>query len=159
MPDRLEEIETQYKQAFTRQCKRHGCSVSMKGINSQFLLLDLDKQGAPLSVSDNRGDYLFFAKHESVFYAIALELMKGDASSGKVKGQLQATAQAAARLFSPNESVSFTPVLVHSGSIHRASWRRIRIRFREANLPVYRKRCGTSMLEILNDAQGRRRAR
>ena len=155
MSDRLEKIAKQYERSLTRHCQRHGCRVSMKGISSKFPLLDLDKQGAPLSPSENRGDYLFFAEHESVFYAIALELMKGDASSGKVKGQLQASAHAAARLFSPNEPVSLTPVLVHSGSIHKASWKRIRIKFRKANLPVYRKRCGTSMLEILGDAQTR----
>ena len=125
----------------------------MKGISSKFPLLDLDKQGAPLSTSEKRGDYLFFAEHESVFYAIALELMKGNAGPGKVKGQLQASADAAAQLFSPNESVRLTPVLVHGGGTHKASWERIRINFRKKNIPVYRKRCGTSMLAILRDAQ------
>ena len=155
MPDRLDEIANQYEKALVRQCKRIGCNVSMKGISSKFLLLDLDEQGAPLSTSEKRGDYLFFTEHESVFYAIALELMKGGAGPGKVKGQLQASARAAERIFSPHESVSLTPVLVHGGGTHKASWDRIRIKFRKANLPVRRERCGTSMLKILGAAQTR----
>lgn len=61
----------------------------------------------------------------------------------------------AEKLFSRGEAVRFTPVLVHGGGTHKASWERTRINFRKKNIPVYRKRCGTPMRDILAGARKR----
>ena len=159
MTDCLAEIEQGLDaRSLATQCRRGNCGISMQGINPGFLLVDLDLPGAPIASTDTRCDYLFFAEHDSRCHAAALEMKSGRARTGTVERQLQAGAQAADALCPRSEAVAFTPVLV-GGTLHKESWRRMKIRFRGTGERVYRAKCGQAMAMILNDAQGHRRAR
>lgn len=160
MTDCLAEIELGLDaRSLATQCRRGNCGISMQGIAAGFLLVDLDKQGSPLDPNtDTRCDYLFFAEHDSRCHAAALEMKSGRARTGTVERQLQAGAQAADALCPRGEAVAFTPVLV-GGTLHKESWRRMKIRFRGTGERVYRAKCGQAMATILDDAQGHRQAR
>lgn len=159
MTDCLAEIEQELDaRSLATQCRRGNCGVSMQGISAGFLLVDLDLPGAPIAPTDTRCDYLFFGEHASRCHAVALEMKSGRTRTGTVERQLQAGAQAADALCPQSEAVVFTPVLV-GGKLHKESWRRMKIGFRGVGERVYRAKCGQPMATILNDAQGRHRAR
>jgi len=159
MTDCLAEIEQELDaRSLATQCRRGNCGVSMQGINAGFLLVDLDLPGAPIAPTDTRCDYLFFGEHDSMCNAVALEMKSGRARTGTVERQLQAGAQAADALCPRVEAVVFTPVLV-GGTLHKESWRRMKIRFRGDRERVYRAKCGQPMAAILDDAQGHRQPR
>ena len=137
------------------RCRKHGCSVGLKGLPAKRLIVDLDKQGSPLGRGDKRCDYLFFAEDgNGEGRVVLMELKKGGFSASDAVRQLQAGANAAETLVPASATVAFCPVIA-SGSVPKAERTamrapRNRVRFRGRDEPLRRIPCGGQLATALS---------
>ena len=76
--------------------RKDGCSVSLNGVPSDRLIVDLDKPGSPLGQADARCDYLFVAEDGAgAGWVAPMELTRGRCVASKFVRQLRAGASAA----------------------------------------------------------------
>jgi len=105
---------------------KEGCRVLMTGAPAPRLVVDFDKPGSPRHPDAPHCDYLFIAEGGGGLGWIApLELKRGRLHSDEIVRQLQAGADAAARLVSEEESIRFRPIAV-TGSTPKAERNRLR---------------------------------
>ncbi len=153
MTERLSRIEGQLDpRALSKKCEKEGCSVSLQGLQSPYLLVDLDRPGSPLRQHETRCDYILFCDHDSMLHVAALELKGGRARSAVARGQLEAGAKAAEQLCASEGSLRFRAVLVHGRNLRKAERKRISVRFRDSEHRVYFKTCGSTMTQVLDIA-------
>ena len=152
MPDCLTEIEARLDHdALTQCCDKKGCVVPLDGLDTEFLLVDLDADGSPIASTEGRCDYLFFTERDSMLHVTVLELKSGGFKHGEVERQLQAGASAVERLCHREAKKQFQAVLVH-GVVQKAARRWLRemhVTYEGTSYAVHRKLCGTPMAEIL----------
>lgn len=143
-----------------KQCRAGKCSISLKGISRQFVLIHMDSPGSPPSQHETRCDYLYIGyldDKDGSPWTVPIELKSGGISASEAARQLQAGADVADQIIPHNAGTKFTPV-VASGRISKIEQRRLRntsnkVRFRGRSVIVQRTRCGTSLAQLLRDAR------
>ena len=142
-----------------KQCRAGKCSISLKGVSRQFVLIHMDSPSSPPSQHETRCDYLFLGYLDDTDgspWTVPIELKSGGVSASAVAKQLQAGADVAAQIIPHNANTNFIPV-VASGRISKIEQRRLRnksnkVRFHGRSVIVQRTRCGTSLTQVLRDA-------
>ena len=145
-------------QCLRKQCRAGKCSISLKGVSRQFILIHMDSPGSPPSQHETRCDYLFIGyldDMEGNSWTVPIELKSGGISASEVAKQLQAGADVADQIIPHNAGTKFTPV-VASGRISKIEQRRLRntsnkVRFRGRSEIIQRIRCGDPMTRVLTN--------
>ena len=138
-----------------KQCRAGKCSISLKGVSRQFVLIHMDSPGSPPSQHETRCDYLFLGYLDDTDGSprtVPIELKSGGVSASAVAKQLQAGADVADQIIPHNSNTNFTPV-VASGKLSKIEQRRLRntsnkVRFRGRSVIVQRIRCGDSLIRV-----------
>ena len=131
--------------------RKEGCSVSLNGVPSDRLIVDLDRPGSPLGPADARCDYLFIAEDGAgAGWVAPMELTTGPVDADKFARQLQAGASAAERVVRRSESVRFRPVAVYGGGSHIAQRRKLqrndrKVSFHGVREPIRLMKCGAPL--------------
>ena len=134
--------------------RKESCSVSLENAPDPYVMIDIDKQGAPVDQNKTRCDYIFIGGCE-VVWLMPLELMGGKPDPSKIVRQLQAGADVAADVIIPKgEQVEFQPVAFCGGKFHRTARVQLaksanKIRFRGQQINSRLLRCGKSLTEAL----------
>ena len=142
-----------------KQCRAGKCSISLKGVSRQFVLIHMDSPDSPPSQHETRCDYLYIGyldDKDGRPWTVPIELKSGGISASAIAKQLQAGADVADQIIPHNASTKFAPV-VASGRISKIEQRRLKhksnkVRFRGRSVIVQRTRCGTSLTQVLRDA-------
>ena len=147
-------------QCLRKQCRAGKCSISLKGVSRQFVLIHMDSPGSPPSQHETRCDYLFIGYLDDVGgnpWTVPIEMKSGGISASEVARQLQAGADVADQIIPHNASTNFIPV-VASGKLSKIEQRRLRntsnkVRFRGRLEIVQRIRCGDPLTRVLREAR------
>lgn len=140
-----------------KRCNRDGCSISMEGISSSKILIDIDSKGLPDKVmkilkTGKRCDYIFIGKMNSQTreWVIPLELKKGGVHVGGVVAQLQTGADVAHILVPRDQDISFQAVVASGriSKIERRELQRRSVSFRGTKKIIYRLKCGSKLIEV-----------
>ena len=120
-------IAEEFKNAIEtdRTLNKEGCRVPLQDISRSHVVIDLDKEGSPLSSRETRCDFLFVSENLDGSYVYSpLELKKGRLDSGKMVKQLQSGADFLENhpIFSRNASL--VPIAV-SGQHPKAQLRKL----------------------------------
>lgn len=150
MPGRLSEIEAGLAHALTKTCEDEGCSVPLGGVGPAFLLVDPEAAESPIPPGRKRCDFIAFAERDAFLHVAVLELKSGGFDPDDVAEKLQEGAHAVERICQWSEQDRFRAVLVHGRNLRKRDRIRMTIRFHDADHPVRRETCGTSMLKILS---------
>ena len=141
-----------------KQCRAGKCSISLKGVSRQFVLIHMDSPCSPPSQHETRCDYLFIGYLDDTDdspWTVPIELKSGEISASTVAKQLQAGADVADQIIPHNANTNFTPV-VASGRISKIEQRRLRntsnkVRFRGRSEIIQRIRCRDPLTRVLTD--------
>lgn len=150
MPGRLSEIETRLDITLTKTCEDEGCSVPLGGVGPAFLLVDPEAAESPIPPDRKRCDFIAFAERDASLHVAVLELKSGGFDPADVAEKLQEGAHVVERICQWRKQDCFRAVLVHGRNLRKRDRKRMMIRFRDADHPVRRETCGTSMLRILS---------
>lgn len=135
----------------SRSCGKEGCSVSMKGVPADRVVVDLDCEALGLP-DGSRSDYVFVGSDVDNTYVAPIELKSGRFSASKVVDQLQGGADAADRWLPTQCTFNFVPVLVHGKGVHRKTLNTLRnrnVRLRQHERQTLLIRCGSPLMEAL----------
>ncbi len=143
-----------------KQCRAGKCSISLKGVSRQFVLIHMDSPGSPPSQHETRCDYLFIGSLDNTDespWTVPIELKSGGISASGVAMQLQAGTDVADQIIPHGASTKFTPV-VASGRLSKIEQRRLRntsnkVRFRGKSEIIQRIRCGDPLKRVLTDVR------
>lgn len=127
--------------------RKGGCSLRLNSAPASRLILDLDREGAPVGPQDTKCDFLFFADKN---WVAAIELKAGRLDASVVVRQLQAGAEIVSSLVSRGREIAFRPIVAHSGG-HRKEINDLRaskVRYRSQEVPIKAVSCGS----LLNNA-------
>lgn len=131
---------------------KHGCSLPLTGLPRRRIAIDLDSPFAPVDDTATRCDYLFLVEDETgATFAAPIELKKGAFGATSVAGQLQAGADALAKLL-PERSVVRFHALVASGRFpksERDRFKRRTVTFRGSSHPLLHTTCGSQLRSAL----------
>lgn len=141
-----------------KQCRAGKCSISLKGVSRQFVLIHMDSPGSPPSQHETRCDYLFIGSLDDTDespWTVPIELKSGGISASGVAMQLQAGADVADQIIPHGASTKFIPV-VASGRLSKIEQRRLRntsnkVRFRGRSEVIQRIRCGDPLTRVLTN--------
>lgn len=143
------------QRSLTTGCRRRGCSLSLKGIQGKWTLVDLDSPWAPISQTATRCDFLFVgaARQNGPDFVAPIELKRGDVNASEVITQLRAGALLAEAYISAKTAVEFVPILA-SGRLHKAQHNQLRrqssrISFGNRQAFVQRIQCGDLIARAL----------
>lgn len=137
-----------------RRCKKQGCKVGLSRDLNPFVLIDMDRRGAPVNQNQKRCDYLFFGMRSGKNWVVPLELKKGMATASKIVPQLQAGASIAENLVPDKAKVRFRPVAAYGGGLTRYEFNQFkkmtnRVKFGRAREFVQLIKCGSKLVEAL----------
>ncbi len=123
------------------------CGVSLKGMPSEHVVVDLDCATSKQVDGAKCADYVYVANDGSV---AVIEIKKGSVDVESVVDQLQGGADIAdERLLPKGATLVFRPVLVRAGSgkekHERRKRKRNRIRFRHVDYDVVPIKCGAPL--------------
>ena len=123
------------------------CGVSLKGMPSEHVVVDLDCATSKQVGGAKRADYVYVANDGSV---AVIEIKKGSVGIESVVDQLQGGADIAdERLLPKGATLVFRPVLVRRGSgkekHERRKRKRNRIRFRDEGYDIVPIKCGAPL--------------
>ena len=133
------------QQSLGTSCGRDGCQVSLAGVPSDRIIVDLDKVFP--DGKDSHGDYVLFYLDgdKSVLVAVPMELKSGSVDAGRAHRQLQQAATYAEGLAAASWKPLCHPLLFHGRRMHRIQRNRLnkaKIRFGGNNLTIKTARCG-----------------
>ena len=137
-----------------KRCKKNGCSLTMKRLQSRPLIVDMDCDELPDSKNQSKCDYILFSDERNHRWMISIEMKRGDVDLSEIKKQLQAGTDFAAReLLSQGTDVRFLPLAVHGGSLPRFVARQItksqyKIRFRSKQYGIELHRSGRTLASV-----------
>ena len=143
------------RRCIATQIRKEGCSVSLNGAPSSHLIVDLDHPNSPLPPPNQRCDYLVVVEDSSGAGCLApMELSSGRFQVGKFVGQLRAGARAAEKTVPAGVAVTFRPIAVYGGSIHKAERTRLRQGYSKVSFRGMREtprllKCGSRLTEAL----------
>ncbi len=135
-------------------CRKHGCSVSMKGAPTNRVVVDMDCDPIKNSSNGKQCDYLFFGKENNVSWVAPIELKRGDVNADKAVKQLQRGSDTADKWLPSGSSFRFVPVVAHAG-IHKRDETILRkkpIKLRGQVRRAILIRCGNTLREALKKA-------
>ena len=123
----LENVRDKVDQScFKSQCKKEGCSASLKGLPASHALVDIDCDALQPPETGKRCDYVYLDEGEGPSRIAPIELKRGSVRAQEVKDQLQGGAAIAARWIPAHAAFQLIPVVVYGGSVHREELRRLR---------------------------------
>ena len=134
---------------------KEGCGVSLDGAPTSRVIIDLDEPNSPLPPPNQRCDYLVVVDDSSGAGSLApMELSSGRFQVGKFVGQLRAGSRAAERILPAGVSVSFRPIAVYGGTIHKAELTRLRQGYNKVSFRGVREtprllKCGSRLANAL----------
>ena len=104
----------------TKLCKKEGCRVSMQGVPSTRILVDVDKVYPNHEGEDKRCDYVLFFMNAAndMLFTVPMELKRGSDSISKVPEKLRWGVNFAARLAQEAPNSTCAPILFHGRGIH-----------------------------------------
>ena len=135
------------------RCRKNGCSLSLNEAPAPFVLIDMDREGAPgPGAGARKCDYIFIGQDDDgVMIVVApLELKSGRPHASEIVPQLQSGAAVADGLIPRGEPVRFRPIAVYGGALKKAEIRRFRdkrhrVQFRGQHELVRLVRCGGTL--------------
>ena len=154
MPGVVDAVKTKvHVDCQVTRCRKQGCSLGMKGAPAKYVLIDLDKDDAPVRHNQARCDYIFVGRTATDCVA-ALELKAGKPDASEVVSQLRAGARIAERIVPRGSQVRFAAIAVFGGGLHRKERDDLlkpqnRITFRGERSPVTLVRCGDTLASAL----------
>ena len=144
----LEEIRLWVGDRKATSYTKEGCRVSMANLQSKPInrvVLDVDLAFPPSKATTNQCDMILFHidDTQNALVVVPMEL-KGDPDASKIVRQLQEGARIVDNCTPNHIDISFMPVLVHAGSMHKNQRNRLRtsrVRFRGEEFPINTTRC------------------
>lgn len=125
--------------------RREGCRISMDGIPSERILVDMDSVFRALARNERHCDFvLFYIDEDGQCVAVPLELKGRHVKVSTSGPQLEQGVQYVDRVVPADVRIQCIPILVHRGSIHRLQRNRLvrhRIQFRGESLAIGTTRC------------------
>ena len=141
-------------ECLVNRAQAQGCSVSLNGAPSPYVLIDMDCHSLEVSRNASRCDFIFVSGDGN--WLVPMELKRGKIDSHRqMVRQLEAGAEYANRVVPQGEEINFMPVAVHGGGTSRneaRALRRFRIRFRGESSRVELIRCGQPLTAALRRA-------
>ena len=120
MSEPVQSIRGQVRpECIARRCRKEGCSVTMKGVPDDHVVIDFDCR-ALRTAPGKRCDYLFLAQQGTTTWVAPIELKGGIFSPGSVAEQLQGGADMAHHWLPMMPRFRFVPVVAHGRGIPRA---------------------------------------
>ena len=152
----VEEFAEKYQNAkeTSRTLNKEGCLVPLKNIPSSYVVIDLDKEGSPLSSRETRCDYLFISENPDGHCIFSpLEFKKGALDAGTVVKQLQSGANLLEDHPICSKSAKLVPVAV-SGQNPKAQLSKLaksnyQIQFNGRLVKISHMKCGNSLAALL----------
>ena len=138
-----------------KRCKKNGCSLTMKGLQSKPLIVDMDCNELPISKNQSKCDYILFSDERGHKWMVPIEMKRGDVNLSEIKKQLQAGTDFAERkLLSQDTDVRLQPLAVYGGSLPRFVARQItksqyKIKFRAKQYGIELRRSRQSLASVL----------
>ena len=134
-------------------CIDKGCSADMTGIPSERVVIHVEDEFDSCNMDGQRCDRLLFYISTTVndLIAVPIELKGGGVDASEAFQQLQAGADFAQHLTLKITKTVCFPLLFY-GKIHKVQLtklRRYRVRFRDKDLPIQIKRCGSRLTQVL----------
>lgn len=135
--------------------QKEGCGVSLDGAPTDRLIVDLDHPNSPLPPPNQRCDYLVVVEDSSGAGCLApIELSSGRFQVGKFVEQLRAGSRAAEHIVPAGVAVSFRPIAVYGGSIHKNERTRLRQGYSKVSFRGMREtprllKCGSRLTQAL----------
>ena len=144
------------KECQVKQCKRKGCSVSLKGFDPRRLIINMDCKQLGICSSREICDYIVIGALSETEWLVPLELKRGNVEADKVRSQIQeGTKYAEEKLRIGDAGVQFRPVVVFDGKVHRSQTQKLkekqyRVKFRNKDFEIVLLRSGKQLVEALN---------
>ena len=138
----------------SRQCRGNGCSVSLKGLDGQRVLINMDCKDLNIS-NQRRCDYVFVGKVGADDWIVPIELKRGDVKANEVRDQLQSGTEFAERLVAKIIDIRFQPVAAHGGKVHKIQTEALKkregkVRFQNKEYEIKLIRCGSALSNVLS---------
>ena len=134
-------------------CRAQGCSVSLHGMPTARVIVDLDCDELGIDPDRKRCDYVFFGEGEGITCVAPIELKSGGFRESDVVEQLQGGADEANRWLPQRCSFQFVPILAHGKRIPKQGLKALRekkIRLREHTRQAVLIRCGETLKRALS---------
>lgn len=114
--------------SFARKCDKDGCSLSLKDVPRQHLLVDFDKLDVPSGNETKRCDYLFVSDRDSNNqpYIAPIELKKGSLDVSEVVAQIKEGVGIAEGFLPKKTAFSFRPVAACGGKTTKIEIKKLR---------------------------------
>ena len=138
-------------ECITQRCRKEGCSVVMKGVPDDHVVVDLDCK-ALSAVAGKRCDYLFLAQQGTTTWVAPIELKSGAFGPESVAKQLQGGADMANGWLPTMQRFRFVPVIAHGGGIPKAlikSLQKATVTFRKQIRRPQLIKCGARLAPLL----------
>ena len=138
----------------SQSLNKEGCRVPLKDILCSYVVIDLDKEGSPLSSQETRCDFLFISERPDGHCIFSpLEFKKGALDASRVVEQLQSGANLLEDHPTCSENAKLAPVAV-SGQNPKAQLSKLakssyQIRFNGRLVKISHMKCGNSLVDIL----------
>ena len=145
----LSTVRSQVAQScIVNRCSKDRCSVSLRGVSHDRLVIDCDLPGSPFSPNQAKCDYLLFEEPQNgAGRAIPIELKSGRIRAREAIAQLQVGATAVEDMIPARIDVEMLPLLAY-GNIpkgERAAIENGRVQFRGKATRIKRIRCGNDL--------------
>ena len=132
------------------QCSKDGCSVSLQGVASARVVVDLDCEELEFAARQKRCDYLVVGEDDDDAWVVAMELKSGRFKATDTARQLQGGADMVDSWLPWKSSFRFVPVLAHGRTVPREEQKALRrlsncVSLRGQVRQIELIRCGTAL--------------
>lgn len=136
------------------RCSKDGCSVSLQGVASRRVVVDLDCTKLDFASRRKRCDYLVVGEDEDDAWVVAMELKSGRFKATDAARQLQGGADLIDSRLPWKSAFRFVPVLAHGRTVPREEQKALRRPSNRVDLRGQVKqieliRCGTTLAAVL----------
>ena len=126
--------------------------MSLAGVPTDHVLVDLDCDTLQNRHQGKRCDYLFVGEDTETVWIVPIELKSGGFRASEAAEQLRGGAALTASWLPGRSTFNFVPVLAHGPGIHRQVFKKLRserIRLRGQARQIVSIRCGTPLRVVL----------
>ena len=138
-----------------KKCAKKGCSLSLKGVGKNRVIIDVDCKELDLPKDGSRCDFVYVGCRGKQDWLAVIELKGGAVEARDVWKQAQACASYAERvLLERDEKVQFQPVVAYAGKVHGSQVSALRkklfqVKFRGDSYGIKLLRCGKQLTDAL----------